>query len=119
MIVEVSLEGLSFYANHGVYEDERKAGNKFSVDIKVFTSLADNSDFDQLENTVNYEQLYQIVKQEMNRPSNLLEDVVKRIIDEVFINIGAVESAEVSLSKFSPPIGGPCQKAKVTLKKSR
>lgn len=119
MTIEVSLEGLSFYANHGFYEDERKAGNKFSVDIKVYTSLAEKSNFDELENTVNYEQLYQIVKQEMNKPSKLLEDVVKRILEEVFIKIAAVESAEVSLSKYSPPIGGPCHKAKVTLKKSR
>jgi dihydroneopterin aldolase len=119
MKVEVSLEGLSFYSNHGFYEDERKAGNKFSVDVKVYTNLSEGSDFDQLNNTVNYETLYQIVKQEMGKPSHLLEDVVKRIIDEVFKNISAVESAEVSLSKYSPPIGGPCHKAKVTLKKTR
>jgi dihydroneopterin aldolase len=117
MKTEIALEGLSFYAFHGYYEEERKTGNKFLVDIKVVTDLKESSNFENLDTTVNYEVLYSIVKSEMNKPSKLLENVGKNILDEVFKKITLLESAEVSISKFSPPIGGPCEKAKVTLRR--
>jgi 7,8-dihydroneopterin aldolase/epimerase/oxygenase len=117
MKAEIALEGLSFYAYHGYYEEERKSGNKFLVDIKVITDLNLTSNFDDLNNTVNYEELYRIVKSEMTKPSKLLENVGKNILDEVFKKISLLESAEVTITKFSPPIGGPCDKAKVTLRR--
>lgn len=119
MRAEILLEGLSFYAYHGFHEEERKSGNKFSVDIKVTTDLIESSDLDELGNTVDYEQLYAIAKTEMLKPSKLLENVAKNMLDEVFVKINNVESAEVSITKFSPPVGGPCDKAKVTLRKAK
>lgn len=119
MIAEISLEGLSFYAYHGYYEEERKSGNRFSVDIKVTVYIEESSDFDRLDNTVDYEALYAIVKSEMTKQSKLLENLGKNIIDEVFNVIPSIQSAEVSIAKYSPPIGGPCNQSKVTLRKTK
>jgi 7,8-dihydroneopterin aldolase/epimerase/oxygenase len=119
MTAEIVLEGLSFYAYHGFYEEERKAGGKFSVDVKVIMNIEENSDFDDLSNTVDYEKIYKIVQIEMLRPAKLLEHISKNILDQIFIKISRLESAEVSISKFSPPIGGPCEKAKVTLRRAK
>jgi len=119
MTAEISLEGLAFYAYHGFYEEERKSGNRFLVDIKVNTSIPENSDFENLDNTVNYEELYKIVESEMIKPSLLLENVAKNILDQAFIKISKAESVQVSISKLSPPVGGPCQKSKVTLKRTK
>jgi dihydroneopterin aldolase len=117
MKAEVNLEGLSFYGYHGVYEEEQKAGNRFSVDLKITLLISDNADFDNLNNTVDYEIAYRIVKQHMIEPSRLLENLAKKILEDVFVQWKNIESAEVSISKFSPPIGGPCNRAKVTLVK--
>lgn len=119
MNAEISLEGLSFYAYHGFYEEERKSGNRFLVDIKVNTTIPENSDFENLDNTVNYEELYRIVQSEMIKPSQLLENVAKNILDQAFNKISKIESVQVTISKLSPPVGGPCQQSKVTLKKSK
>lgn len=113
---KVSLEGLEFFAYHGFYAEEQKTGNKYSVDIQVETSFDKAADEDELSGTVNYEELYEIVKTEMNKPSKLLENIAKRILEAAFNQFPEVVSVEVSISKYNPPIGGICRKAKVTLK---
>lgn len=116
---KISLEGLRFKAYHGYYDEEREKGNHFEVNISVNTVFSNASLTDDITGTVDYEQLYAIVKNEMRKPSRLLEHVVERIASRVINEIPAADDVEVSLSKFNPPIGGECRAATVTLKKER
>ena len=119
MKAQIALEGLSFYAYHGYYEEERRSGNKFSVDVKAYFTMEENQDPEDLDNTVNYERIYSIVKSVMHEPQHLLETVCRNILKEVFSTWPFITSCEVSITKFHPPVGGPCDKAKVTLSESR
>ncbi len=113
MTGRISLEGLEFHAFHGVYPHERESGNWFEVDIAVDTDFTEAARHDELSGTVNYETLYRIVKEEMERPSRLLETVVYNIINDIMRELPAVSKAEVRLSKVNPPIGGKCKKASI------
>jgi 7,8-dihydroneopterin aldolase/epimerase/oxygenase len=115
---EISLEGLEFYAYHGYYNEEQKNGNNFSVDTKVIVQL-DPDIQDDLNGTINYEEIYLIVKKEMAQPSRLLEDVAKRILDKVFLRFENIDYAEIGVSKLNPPIPGKCRQARVLLKRSK
>ena len=75
MTGKVALEGLEFHAYHGVYPHERSSGNKFEVDVIVDTEFSESAFQDDLSGTINYEDLYAIVKEEMAKPSKLLETV--------------------------------------------
>jgi 7,8-dihydroneopterin aldolase/epimerase/oxygenase len=117
---KVALEGLEFFAYHGHYDEEQKIGNKYGVDIHVETSaLHDAGTQDRLAETIDYEKLYTIIKEEMKKPSRLLENIAQRIIKAVFISFPQVEGVEVVVSKFNPPIGGICRRAAVTLSDKR
>ena len=61
----IRLEGMHFYAHHGCFEEERVIGTRFIVDVAlcVDTTLAEHSD--SLDDTVNYAEVYQVVKKEM------------------------------------------------------
>lgn len=115
---KISLEGLMFKAYHGYYDEEQEKGNQFEVNLTVKTDFSKASSADDLGSTVDYEHLYAIVKDEMGRPSKLLEHVVERIAARV-MEIGSVTQVKISLSKFNPPIGGNCRAATVSLKKKR
>jgi len=119
MDAEILLEGLEFYAYHGMYEQEQKIGNKFSVDIKIIFDYTFQRGVEDLSKTVNYEKLYHCAGEEMKKPSKLLETLAGNIIDRIFESHTEVHSVEVSVSKYNPPVGGRCERAKVTLKKSR
>lgn len=119
MLGKVSLEGLEFHAYHGVYAHERSSGNKFEVDILVDTQFADSAFHDELSGTINYEDLYAVVKAEMEKPSKLLETVGHAIAKQTLQSFKAAVSVEVKISKFNPPIGGVCKKASVVVNQKR
>lgn len=115
----ISLEGIEFFAYHGYYDEEQKIGAKYAVDISVEADFTPAAEHDELTMTVNYEKLYAIIKQEIKQPSKLIENIAKRIIDRTLAGFPLVNSVEVSISKFNPPVGGVCNRAKVTMKQDR
>lgn len=119
MTGRIALEGLEFHAFHGVYPHERESGNFFEVDIVVEANFLKAAQHDELADTINYEILFQIVKDEMDRPSKLLETVAEKIVDDVLQRFPNVDLVEFKISKLNPPIGGKCRKATVTLMKQR
>ena len=119
MAGKIALEGLEFHAYHGVYPHERDSGNWFEVDVIVETDFTKGALQDEIAGTVNYETLFRIIKEEMEKPSKLLETVAHLIVDEVLKQLPAVEKVNLKISKINPPIGGKCRKASVFLEKVR
>ena len=115
----VALEGMEFFAYHGFYKEEQRIGNKYSVDLRIETDLSKAAAEDDLSGTIDYEAVYNLVKHEMLNPNKLLESIGQKIINALMREFPKVTGVEVSVSKFNPPIGGVCAKAKVTLKSSR
>lgn len=110
---------MEFFAYHGYYQEERKTGNRYSVDISVEANLGQAAEEDSLRETVNYEKLYRMVSEAMQQPSKLLEHIGHRLAEQTFRDFPEVATVEVSVSKFNPPVGGVCRRAVVTLKRAR
>ena len=119
MLGEISLEGLEFYSYHGFYEEERKVGNKFSIDVTITANFLEAMEKDSLEKTIDYQVLYEIVKKQVDIPSKLLETLGYNILNAIFEKFPFIEAAEVSISKFNPPMGGICKRALVKLKEHK
>ena len=111
----IALEGLEFFAYHGYYEEEQKIGNRYQVDIQITTDFSEAAEKDKLGGTVNYEDLYRIIASIMKDKIKLLEHIAQRIIQQVRIQYPTVSEIKVSVSKLNPPIGGVCERAKITL----
>ena len=116
----IELCNLSFHAYHGVLPHERLLGNTFTVDITLETDFRHAIDTDELCGTINYAEAYEVVKSEMNIPSQLLEHVCGRIGTALLDHFPTLQSVLVRIAKHNPPIegAGPCLSA-VTLKFSR
>ena len=115
----VSLEGIEIYAFHGFYEEERKIGNQYVVDVHVTTNFEKAAQADDLLGTVNYETIYAIVKEEMAIPAKLLERLAQRMIDRMFAAFDIVEQVELCVAKKNPPIGGVAKQSKITMVRSK
>jgi dihydroneopterin aldolase len=116
-MLTVHLSNLSFYAYHGFYEEERKLGNNYELDITV-TYDEGNKSLDDLNNLVNYESIYEIVKKRMSIPSPLLEEVADSLMNKIRHQYKQVTEISVSIFKINPPIEGFQGKAGITLKKT-
>ena len=86
--------------------EEKKIGSDYIVNLTVNADLGLSSVTDKLEDTVDYVSLLAIVKKQMSIRSKLLENVVDRIINQVFNDLPKVSQVTVSVSKRNPPIGG-------------
>ncbi len=111
----IALEGIEFFAYHGFYDEEQKIGNKYSIDIAITADLELAAELDKLEFTINYEIVYQIIAKVMGEKHRLLEHIAYEIIQSVKKAFPTIQSVSVSVSKFNPPIGGVCERSKVTL----
>ena len=115
----IKVENIRIYAYHGCLLEEGKIGSDYRVDIKVKANLETSAKSDELGDTVDYVHLNKIVKEEMAIRSKLLEHVADRILNRVLNEILTVQTADVSVSKMNPPIGGNVEKVTVRLQKKR
>ena len=115
MIGTVELVGMEFFAKHGCYAEERKIGNKYTVDVSLRVDMVEAIEADKLEGTVDYEKVYKIVERIMAKEANLLEHVAGQMVGEIRATFKNVQSAKVSVSKHNPPINGLCERARVTV----
>ncbi len=115
MVTKIALEEMCFYAFHGVAEQERKVGNRFTVHLLLTADLQQAVASDRIEDTINYATVFEVVKAEMAIPSALLEHVGGRIMVSLKKQFPQLTEVEVKVSKASPPFGGDVQCATVIL----
>lgn len=115
----IKVKNIRVYAYHGCLIEEGKIGSDYRVDLKVKADLSKSAVTDNLEDTVDYVHLNKIVKQEMAIRSKLLEEVAKRILDRILVEIPIVKQAIVAVSKLNPPIGGNVEMVTIEMCKNR
>lgn len=116
---QIALIDARFFAYHGYYPEEQVLGNEFMVDICVTFDKDGHARADDLRHTVNYEQLYDIAKTEMQQPRKLLETVADAMLNRIKADFPFVLIVQVSITKHNPPFGGDQAKAQVMLKWNR
>ena len=104
----IRLDGLKFFAYHGVLPQENRVGAMYTVNLRLKTNYLKAAQTDELADTINYAEVYQTVKAEMQQPSKLLEHVSYRIADRILQTFPAVESIYISLYKENPPMEAEC-----------
>lgn len=102
----IAVEGMKFYAFHGVYEAEKVIGSDYMVDVYVQTVIAAAAKADEVETTINYESIFQICKLEMREPRQLLETVVNGIFQRMKGQFADMTALRVRVRKLNPPLGG-------------
>ena len=111
----ISIEGMEFFAYHGCFKEEQVIGTKFNIDLLLTVDTSKAEDSDELHDTVNYQDVYQLVKGEMQLTSKLLEHVGRRILNSIKTIYPQVEKATLKIRKLNPPLGGKMDFVSVTL----
>ncbi len=104
-LLTIHLNNLKFYSFHGVHEEEKLLGNEYEVNAYVEFHEEDAL-IHSLSQTINYVDLFNIIKNRMNIPSSLLETVVMDIGITIHEKYNYIRSIHISLKKNHPPIEG-------------
>ena len=114
----ISLSGVKVRAFHGVHSFEKEKGNDFIVSVKV-KPHPEELHVGNLDSTIDYENLYKIILEEMQVTSGLMEEVAKRIGEKIFSEHAICQELEISISKLVPETMPGVGEANVTLSLSR
>ena len=96
--MHIYLNDLIFNVFHGVYPSEKKIGNTFKVDVRIQLTPATKT-IDQLEQTIDYVEVYHSIQKIMSVPTPLLETIVSNIADQILAAHPLAESVYVKITK--------------------
>ncbi len=102
----IKLQGMKFRSFIGHFNEEKDIGDNFSVNLEVKTDCKKAGETDQLKYALDYQRLYAIVKSEMGKKCNLIENAAQRIVKRILEEIEQAESVKIELCKLSPQLGG-------------
>ena len=108
---------MEFYAYHGHFAAEQVVGNRFLVDLTLITDCSKAAKTDDLNDALDYQVAYRIVKEEMEIKSHLLENVGDRILNRFAKEFSTIERVKIKISKLNPPMGGQIEKVSVTMER--
>jgi dihydroneopterin aldolase len=116
--MRISLNKLLFVGYHGLYPEEKKIGNNYSVEIDIDFNPK-QSIIDQLDQTIDYVHVYAIVKKWMEIPTPLLETLVGKIADDILSSQPLANKVFVKITKLHLPISSFEGNVSVKIEKSR
>lgn len=101
---QIEILGMKFFAHHGWHEIEQKIGQYFTVDI-LCNIKTDNTINDDLNNTIDYQKLYDKVQYQMKQPHKLIESLLDNIGGDLLNSFPALLNISIKIHK-QPILGG-------------
>ncbi len=117
---KISIEDLEVYAYHGVYEEEKERGQKFLVSADMYLSTRQAGLNDDLESSVNYGDVCQLICDVMTLDKyDLIETAAEHVAREILLEFGLIEKLSLQIKKPDAPIGLPFGMVSVTIDRGR
>ncbi len=111
----IHISDLRLHAQHGVLPQERLTGNDYSIDINIGYDISRAMQSDNVDDTLNYAEVYSTIKDEMQQPSSLIEHVAGRIARRLIAEHAEISTIELRITKLNPPMGADCKGAGVEI----
>ena len=115
----IHLRGLEFYAYHGVLPEEQVLGQRFIIDMDLYTELRQAGCSDRVEDTIHYGEVYQVIKACVTEGRYLL---IERLAEEIAQKVlwqFACASVRVEVHKPQAPIQGIFRDVSVEIRRGR
>ncbi len=106
MTSKIFLENVKIYAYHGVLPEEKIIGTYYIVNVEIHADLWKAVGTDDLNDTINYAKLNEIVHEQMEIPSELMEHVAGRILKNIKVSFPQISFVKIRITKTSPPMKG-------------
>ena len=115
----IRLKNMTFYGYHGVYDFEKEKGTDFEIDLELFTSLLKSSKSDNIEDTINYEDIYELVKKAFKSKSYFL---LEKLADSISMSIfkeHKIDKLIIRVRKINAPLNGKLDSVEIELKREK
>lgn len=115
----IFVNDIQLHAYHGVMPQEQLTGNDYLVSVSAQYPIDKAIITDDVQHTLNYAMVYDIVKEEMDISSKLVEHVAGRIAQHLMKQFADISAVQVRVTKLNPPMGAQCAGAGVEVEMTR
>ncbi len=115
----IFVNDIQLHAYHGVMPQEQLTGNDYLVSVSAQYPIDKAITTDDVQHTLNYAMVYDIVKEEMGISSKLVEHVAGRIAQHLMKQFADISAVQVRITKLNPPMGAQCAGAGVEIEMTR
>ena len=115
----IFVNDIQLHAYHGVMPQEQLTGNDYLVSVSARYPIDKAITTDDVQHTLNYAMVYDIVKEEMGISSKLVEHVAGRIAQHLMKHFADISAVRVRVTKLNPPMGAQCAGAGVEVEMTR
>ena len=117
---KIILKNMKFYGYHGVLPEEQKNGQNFFIDVEMTADLAQPGKTDNLEDTIDYGEVYGMIKNiAETRKFRLIERLADVISREILSRFEKIDGIVVRVRKPEAPIPGEFDWAEVQVERKR
>lgn len=115
----IFVNDIQLHAYHGVMPQEQLTGNDYLVSVSAQYPIDKAITTDEVQHTLNYAMVYDIVKEEMGISSKLVEHVAGRIAQHLMKQFADISAVRVRVTKLNPPMGAQCAGAGIEVEMTR
>lgn len=115
----IVLKDMAFYGYHGVLPEERERGQVFFVDVEVECDLHPAGHSDDLQDTVDYRDLYRRVETVLAGPPKALLEAVAEEAAHRILELERVQAVRVEVRKPHVQLGGAVAYVAVCIERRR
>jgi len=117
---KILMKAMRFQSHSGVLEEEKKNGQTFVVSVTLYVPDIKAFSTDKLSDTIDYSQIYTIVKDTVE---NLQCDLIEYMAGEIMRNVmraeKTIEKITVKIEKPLAPIDGDFESMGVEMTRTR
>lgn len=117
---KIILKNLEFHGKHGCFPEEKKYSQKFQIDGELYLSLENASISDDLNLTVNYGEVFEIIRKQVEEKTyNLIEKLAAQILNDIFNYSTLIQEINIKVIKPNPPVEGKYDYFAVEMRRKR
>ncbi len=116
----IEIKNLEVYANHGVLAEEKKLGQKFYIDAKLYVDVLNAAASDDVENSVNYAEVTEVIQKVFkSKSTNLIETAAQSLAGILLARFTKTDRIDMTVKKPSAPIDAHFDYMSVNITRSR
>ena len=120
LLDKIRIEGLEVFANHGVYEEENKLGQKFVVSVTLYADLRHAGETDELGDTIDYDAVCHAIDSYLREHTfKLLETAAEGLAGQLLMEFPQAYGVSVKLEKPWASVGLPLSGVSVEIERLR
>ncbi len=116
----IFIKGLVIHARHGVMDHETEVGQRFVIDLELYSDLTESSRSDHLSDTVSYANVVTTAIAAFKDTNyKLLERAAGAVADAILVVFPRIRAVKVTVHKPHAPIAAIFEDVGVVLTRAR